>query len=261
MEKHQPKIANEPQIFGEAYRAFSSQWYEYIFLRNALNSVPAAEIIKKGVNPLSPISILGLNIKQNVKENDLADYLKSVKRGATLECLTFLAFFLQTEMFLKDCDSKCFWDLPRHIPRPNGFFGNIAFDDFIHFNKVIVSELRATRHCILHNRGIKDEAYASSQKKYFSDYAEIYRKIDQNLAAGDGGKKGLKFLDKVLARMGIPIGKTLPIQFDYIYHGQLALLDRIGIKSNYYSVAWSLKEGAVESVFQPGSSYDFKPFY
>lgn len=261
MKKPQPKIANKPQIFGEAYRAFSSQWYEYLFLRNSLNSVASAQIIKKDVNPLSPISILGLNIKQNVKENDLAEYLKSVKRGATLECLTFLAFFLQAEMFLKECDEKCFWDLPSQVPKPNGFFGNISFDDFIHFNKVIVSELRATRHCILHNRGIKDASYVESHQKYFSNYEEIYKKINQNLSAGDGEKQGLKFLEKVLERMKTPEGAQLPIPFEYLYHGQLALLDRIGIKSNYYSVAWSLKEGAVESVFQSGSSYDFKPFY
>lgn len=226
-----------------------------------MNCAVDSKVIKKETNSISPISILGLNIKQNISHESFVKYLKDVKEGPTIECLTFLAFFLQAERFLRDCDSSCPWDLPQDVPHPNGFFANITFDEFVHFNNAIVSELRVTRHCILHNQGIKDKSYYKQQKRYFSDYSSIYKKMDANLNTENQDGHALPFLDKVKARMDIAVGEKLPISFEYLYHAQLALLDRVGLKSNYYNVTWSLKEGATDHVFKLDLTYDFKPFY
>lgn len=260
--KRAPRISNNPKIFAYAFQEFTSLWYEYTFLRNSINGSHEDMVFKKGNRPLRPISILGLNVDQNVTDDELSIYLKAVRRGATLEVLHFLEMFLLAERFLKNCDSGRPWELPQNVPPPNKegvFFGNVPFDTFLNFNNVCTAEVQATRHCLLHNRGIRDRDYKWNEKKYFSDYVTVCRDFENRLK--DRSPEGLEYLDIVLNRMNTKQGHQLPMSFEYLYHTQMTLLDRIGLKCGYYAVTWSLREGAAQKVFSEVGGFTLKPFY
>jgi len=204
-----------------------------------------SSIVAAGWKSFSPSSILGSNVQQSISEGEINEFLSSLKASQSLEKTHFLALFALAEGILFDLDSERPWALQEPLKSPNGFFANLSFDDFVRINNKVVSEIRETRHCLLHRGGSKDQKYLERMQTFFPDLDREFKLLpDYN------------YIPSILARIKQEVGVPLSIDFDYLFMTQCFLLDRIGIKSGYYLKAWSLREDGLDGIFEP---FELKP--